>query len=85
MSGIGSHEGARSRAAEGEAGDTAAVAASGMAASAAESQAAAPAGNLPRVLIVAEHASARFGGEAVLALHYVRVLRRRGRGRSPSA
>jgi hypothetical protein len=34
--------------------------------------------NLPRVLIVAEHASARFGGEAVLALHYFRVLRRRG-------
>jgi len=32
----------------------------------------------PRVLIVAEHASARFGGEAVLALHYFRVLRRRG-------
>ena len=80
MSGIGSREGARSRAAEGEAGDPAAVAASGMAASAAESvpQAAAPAGNLPRVLIVAEHASARFGGEAVLALHYFRVLRRRG-------
>lgn len=32
----------------------------------------------PRVLIAAEHASARFGGEAALALHYYRVLRRRG-------
>ncbi|HEY9064013.1 MAG TPA: glycosyltransferase family 4 protein, partial [Burkholderiaceae bacterium] len=31
-----------------------------------------------RVLIVAEHASARFGGEAALALHYFRVLRQRG-------
>jgi glycosyltransferase involved in cell wall biosynthesis len=31
-----------------------------------------------RVLIVAEHASARFGGEAVLPLHYFRFLRRRG-------
>ena len=31
-----------------------------------------------RVLIVAEHASARFGGEAALPLHYFRVLRRRG-------
>jgi glycosyltransferase involved in cell wall biosynthesis len=31
-----------------------------------------------RVLIVAEHASAKFGGEAALALHYFRVLRRRG-------
>jgi glycosyltransferase involved in cell wall biosynthesis len=31
-----------------------------------------------RVLIVAEHASARFGGEAALPLHYYRVLRRRG-------
>jgi glycosyltransferase involved in cell wall biosynthesis len=30
-----------------------------------------------RVVIVAEHASARFGGEAALALHYFRVLRRR--------
>ena len=30
-----------------------------------------------RVLIVAEHASARFGGEAALPLHYFRVLRRR--------
>ncbi|HEX2542205.1 MAG TPA: glycosyltransferase family 4 protein [Caldimonas sp.] len=28
--------------------------------------------------IVAEHASSRFGGEAALALHYFRVLRRRG-------
>jgi glycogen(starch) synthase len=32
----------------------------------------------PRVLIVSEHASARFGGEAALPLHYFRVLRRRG-------
>ena len=31
-----------------------------------------------RVLVVAEHASARFGGEAALPLHYFRVLRRRG-------
>jgi glycosyltransferase involved in cell wall biosynthesis len=31
-----------------------------------------------RVLIVAEHASARFGGEAILPLHYFRVLRGRG-------
>jgi len=31
-----------------------------------------------RVLIVAEHASARFGGEAILPLHYFRVLRNRG-------
>jgi glycosyltransferase involved in cell wall biosynthesis len=31
-----------------------------------------------RILIVAEHASARFGGEAALPLHYFRVLRRRG-------
>lgn len=31
-----------------------------------------------RVLIAAEHASARFGGEAALPLHYFRVLRRRG-------
>ena len=41
-------------------------------------QAAAPTAVHPRVLIVAEHASARFGGEAVLALHYYRMLRRRG-------
>lgn len=34
--------------------------------------------HLPRVLIVAEHASARFGGEAILPLHYFRVLRARG-------
>ena len=33
---------------------------------------------LPRVLIVAEHASAVFGGEAVLPMHYFRQLRRRG-------
>ncbi len=31
-----------------------------------------------RVLIAAEHASARFGGEAALPLHYFRVLRKRG-------
>jgi glycosyltransferase involved in cell wall biosynthesis len=31
-----------------------------------------------RVLLVAEHASARFGGEAALPLHYFRILRRRG-------
>ena len=31
-----------------------------------------------RVLLVAEHASARFGGEAALALHYFRVMRARG-------
>lgn len=30
------------------------------------------------VLIVSEHASARFGGEAALPLHYFRVLRQRG-------
>ncbi|MES2992938.1 MAG: glycosyltransferase family 4 protein [Pseudomonadota bacterium] len=30
-----------------------------------------------RVVIVSEHASARFGGEAALPLHYFRVLRRR--------
>lgn len=34
--------------------------------------------SLPRVLIVAEHASAAFGGEAVLPLHYFRWLRKRG-------
>ncbi|HEY9641127.1 MAG TPA: glycosyltransferase family 4 protein [Coleofasciculaceae cyanobacterium] len=31
-----------------------------------------------RILIVAEHASMRFGGEASLPLHYFRVLRQRG-------
>ncbi len=31
-----------------------------------------------RVLIVAEHASAQFGGEAALPLHYYRMLRQRG-------
>lgn len=31
-----------------------------------------------RVLIVCEHASAQFGGEAILPLHYFRVLRQRG-------
>jgi glycosyltransferase involved in cell wall biosynthesis len=30
-----------------------------------------------KILVVAEHASAKFGGEAVLPLHYYRVLRRR--------
>lgn len=33
--------------------------------------------HLHRVLIVAEHASATFGGEAILPLHYYRVLRAR--------
>jgi glycosyltransferase involved in cell wall biosynthesis len=33
---------------------------------------------LPRILIVAEHASASFGGEAALPLHYFRVLLARG-------
>lgn len=33
---------------------------------------------IPRVLIVAENASARFGGEAFLPLHYFRLLRERG-------
>lgn len=32
----------------------------------------------PRVLIVSEHASVRFGGEAILPWHYFRCLRRRG-------
>jgi glycosyltransferase involved in cell wall biosynthesis len=31
-----------------------------------------------RVLIIAEHASARFGGEAILPLHYFKRLRARG-------
>ena len=31
-----------------------------------------------RICIVAEHASARFGGEAILPLHYFRLLRSRG-------
>jgi glycosyltransferase involved in cell wall biosynthesis len=31
-----------------------------------------------RVLIAAENASAKFGGEAILPLHYFRLLRRRG-------
>ncbi len=38
----------------------------------------APASPPPRVLVVAENASARFGGEAVLPVHYFRVLRARG-------
>ena len=33
--------------------------------------------NEPRVLIVAEHASASFGGEAALPFHYFRILRQR--------
>lgn len=33
--------------------------------------------NSMKILIVAEHASARFGGEAALPLHYFRVLRKR--------
>lgn len=37
-----------------------------------------PATSSPRVLIVAEHASARFGGEAALPLHYYEGLKRRG-------
>jgi glycosyltransferase involved in cell wall biosynthesis len=32
----------------------------------------------PSVLIVCEHASTRFGGEAILPWHYFRILRRRG-------
>lgn len=32
----------------------------------------------PRVLIVSEHASVRFGGEAILPWHYFRYLRKRG-------
>jgi glycosyltransferase involved in cell wall biosynthesis len=35
-------------------------------------------GDALRILIAAEHASARFGGEAALPLHYFRVLRGRG-------
>jgi len=35
-------------------------------------------GGSPRVLIVSEHASTRYGGEAVLPWHYFRILRRRG-------
>lgn len=31
-----------------------------------------------RVVIVAEHASAQFGGEAILPIHYFRILRARG-------
>lgn len=33
---------------------------------------------MPRVLIVAEHASSRLGGEAILPLHHFRMLRKRG-------
>ncbi len=32
----------------------------------------------PRVLVVCEHASAQFGGEAVLPWHYFRLLRQKG-------
>lgn len=35
-------------------------------------------GTLPRVLIIAEHASLKFGGEAALPLHFFRTLRKRG-------
>jgi glycosyltransferase involved in cell wall biosynthesis len=35
-------------------------------------------GEAIRVLIVAENASAKFGGEAILPLHYFRLLRQRG-------
>ena len=31
----------------------------------------------PRILIVAEHASAKLGGEAIIPLHYYRILRQR--------
>ncbi len=34
--------------------------------------------SIPKILIVCEHASAKFGGEAALPLHYFRVLRARG-------
>ena len=37
-----------------------------------------PSGDVLRVLITCEHASALFGGEAILPLHYFRVLRNRG-------
>ena len=37
-----------------------------------------PIDSQPRVLLIAENASARFGGEAILPLHYFRVLRKRG-------
>lgn len=37
-----------------------------------------PPADAPAVLIVADHASARFGGEAILPLHYFRLLRGRG-------
>src|ERR1700728_799541 len=33
--------------------------------------------SLPRVIIVSEHASSRYGGEACLPWHYFRLLRRR--------
>jgi glycosyltransferase involved in cell wall biosynthesis len=36
------------------------------------------AADAPRVLIVTDSASARFGGEACLPLHYFRILRQRG-------
>lgn len=44
----------------------------------AEFKAAARTDRLPRVCIVAEHASTRFGGEAILPVHYFRLLRQRG-------
>ncbi|MDP1699413.1 MAG: glycosyltransferase family 4 protein [Aestuariivirga sp.] len=42
------------------------------------SQSIAPEGTNSRILIVAEHASAKFGGEAILPLHYFRFLREAG-------
>ncbi|WP_165249743.1 glycosyltransferase family 4 protein [Paludisphaera soli] len=42
------------------------------------SESRAPANDPPRVLIVSEHASVRFGGEAILPWHYFRLLRKRG-------
>lgn len=42
------------------------------------SQRIAPEGNNLRILIVAEHASAKFGGEAILPLNYFRFLREAG-------
>lgn len=38
----------------------------------------APRGSPATVIVVAEHASAEFGGEAILPLHYFRLLRERG-------
>src|SRR5204863_1499844 len=49
-----------------------------LAAATARSPATSDTAAAPRVLIVCENASARFGGEAALPLHYFRVLRQRG-------